>query len=235
LKSLRYFRESSVARRKRLKFPAIRPFSRGSISLISRRFSVATNCGTSFREIGDSDMRLLFSAKLRLVVVSASMLLLPLQQLLAANPQVLANASQPAAVPTAVIRDVALQAGGTMRGQVVDAQGNPCGQVPLRVIRTTDQAAVVTAQTDAQGRFAVSGLTGGVYRVETPVGAAVYRLWAPNAAPPSAIASALVVQGDPAVRGNLGGLGWFGWTLIGLGVAAAIALPLALDDDDDAS
>ena len=180
-------------------------------------------------------MRLLFSRKLRLVVVSASMLLLPLQQVLAANPQVFSKAQQPAAAAPVVIRDIALQAGGTMRGQVVDAQGNPCGQIPLRVVRTTDQAPVAIAQTDAQGRFDVSGLTGGVYRVETPAGAAVYRLWAPNTAPPSAVASALVVQGDPAVRGNLGGLGWFGWTLIGLGVAAAIALPLALDDDDDAS
>ena len=176
-------------------------------------------------------MRLLFSAKLRLVVVTASMLLLPLQQLLAANPQLVANGRQPAALPAAVIRDVALQAGGAMRGQVVDAQGNPCGQVPLRVVRTSDQTPAATTQTDAQGRFAVSGLTGGVYRVETPAGAAVYRLWAPNTAPPSAIASALIVQGDPTVRGNLGSIGWLGWTLIGLGVAAAVALPLALDHD----
>ena len=177
-------------------------------------------------------MRLLFSRKLRLVVVTASMLLLPLQQLLAANPQVFNHAGQGAAVPPAVIRDLALQAGGAMRGQVVDAQGNPCGQVPLRVVRTLDQAPVAAVQTDAQGRFGVGGLTGGVYRVETPAGAAVYRLWAPNTAPPSAIASALVVQGDPTVRGNLGSIGWFGWTLIALGVAAAIAVPLALDDDD---
>lgn len=172
-------------------------------------------------------MRLLFSKRFRLVVVATSMLLLPLQQLLAANPQL---SGMPAA-GRAAIRDVALQTGGELHGQVVDAQNNPCGQVPLRAVRTSDQAIVASAQTDAQGRFALGGLTGGVYRVETPAGAAVYRVWAPNTAPPSAIASALVVQGDPTMRGNLGGLGWFGWTLIGLGVAAAIALPLALDDD----
>ncbi len=180
-------------------------------------------------------MKLLFSTRLRLVVVTASMLLLPLQQLLAANPQVVNNAGQPAAVQSPVIRDVALQAGGTMRGQVVDAQGNPCAQIPLQVVRTSDSATVAMTRTDAQGWFKLSSLTGGVYRLQTPAGAAVYRLWAPNTAPPSAVASALIVQGDPTMRGNLGNIGWFGWTLIGLGIAAAIALPLALDDDDDAS
>ena len=172
-------------------------------------------------------MKMLFSTKLRLVVVTASIFLLPLQQLLAANPQLAAGAGLSPA-----IRDVALQTGGVMHGQVVDAQGNPCDQVTVRVVRTADATPLAIVQTDSQGRFAVNGLSGGVYRVETPAGASMYRLWAPNTAPPSATTSALVMQGDPTIRGNLGGLGWFGWTLIGLGVAAAIAIPLALDDDD---
>jgi hypothetical protein len=170
---------------------------------------------------------MLFSARLRLVVVTASIILLPLQQLLAANPPLMAGTG-----PLPAIRDVALQTGGAMHGQVVDAQGNPCREVAVRVVRTTETTPLAVVQTDSQGRFAVQGLSGGIYRVETPAGAAMYRLWAPNTAPPSATTSALVVQGDPTVRGNLGGLGWFGWTLIGLGVAAAIAIPLALDDDD---
>lgn len=172
-------------------------------------------------------MKMVFSAKLRLAVAAAFIFLLPLQQLLAANPSLVAAAGQ-----CPGIRDVALQAGGVMHGQVVDAQGNPCDQVPVRVVRTSDMTPCTIVQTDSQGRFAVDGLSGGVYRVETPAGASMYRLWAPNTAPPSATASALVLQGDPTMRGNLGGLGWFGWTLIGLGVAAAIAIPLALDDDD---
>lgn len=173
-------------------------------------------------------MKMVFSARLRMIVLTASVFLLPLQQLLAANPQVLT--AQPPA-----IRDIALQAGGAMRGQVVDAQGNPCSQIAVRIGKNSDPAPSTVVQTDTEGRFAVSGLSGGLYRVETPAGVAMYRLWAPNTAPPAAATSALVVQGDPTMRGNLGGLGWFGWTLIGLGVAAAIAIPLALDDDDDAS
>jgi hypothetical protein len=180
-------------------------------------------------------MKMVFSIKLRLAVLTASMILLPLQQLLAANPQLRGQAAPVANAPSAEIRDIALQAGGALRGQVVDAQGNPCAQVAVRVVRASDQAPLAVVTSDAQGRFAVSGLTGGVYRVETPAGAAIYRVWAPNTAPPSATASALLIQGDSMVRGNLGGLGWFGWTLIGLGVAAAIAIPLVLDDDDDAS
>ena len=126
-------------------------------------------------------MKMLFSTKLRLVVVTASIFLLPVQQLLAANPHLAAGAGQSPA-----IRDVALQTGGVMHGQVVDAQGNPCDQVAVRVVRTSDPTPLAVVQTDSQGRFAVSGLSGGVYRVETPAGAAMYRLWAPNTAPPSA-------------------------------------------------
>lgn len=172
-------------------------------------------------------MKMVFSTRFRLVIVTASIVLLPLQQLMAANPQLVTGAG-----PSPAVYDVALQAGGAMHGQVVDAQGNSCGQVTVRVVRTSDPTPLAIVQTDSQGRFAVNGLSGGVYRVETPAGASVYRLWAPNTAPPSATTSALVMQGDPTIRGNLGGLGFFGWTLIGLGVAAAIAIPLALDDDD---
>jgi hypothetical protein len=177
-------------------------------------------------------MKMVFSIRLRLAVLTAAMILLPLQQLLAANPHLLGQ-TPPAG--SAEIRDVALQAGGALRGQVVDGQGHPCGLVAVRVVRASDQTPLAVVQTDAQGRFAVNGLTGGVYRVETPDGAAIYRLWAPNTAPPAATASALLIHSDSLVRGNLGGIGWLGWTLIGAGVAAAIAIPLILDDDDDAS
>jgi len=176
-------------------------------------------------------MKMVFSRRIRLVILTASIVMLPLQQLLAANPQAMGHAGLSSAASSGEIRDVALQAGGALMGQVVDLQGNPC-QVAVRVVRASDQAPLSVVQTDAQGRFAVNGLKGGVYRVETPAGAAIYRLWAPNTAPPSATASALVVHGDSTVRGNLGSIGWFGWTLIGLGVAAAIAIPLILDDDD---
>ena len=45
--------------------------------------------------------------------------------------------------------------------------------------------------------------------------------------------AALVVQGQGPVRANLANLSPWGWTLMGLGVAAAIAIPLILSQDDD--
>jgi hypothetical protein len=94
---------------------------------------------------------------------------------------------------------------------------------------------IATQTTDARGHFEFASLGGGSYRVETPGGTSIYRAWRTNAAPPAAVPAALVVQGEQTVRGNLGGISPLGWSLIAVGVAAAIAIPLALDDDDDAS
>jgi hypothetical protein len=113
------------------------------------------------------------------------------------------------------ISDAALQAGGTLYGQLVDAEGIPrkAAQVALR----HDQRVIAVAKTDAQGRFAVSGLRGGIYQVETTFGSQTYRLWAPNTAPPAARESILLTSGDivrgqidmdrygPAIRGAIAG------------------------------
>jgi hypothetical protein len=166
---------------------------------------------------------------LQAAVVACSIVLLPLQQILAANPQLGAESSS----SPRLIRDVALQPGGVLSGQVLDSDGNPCAGLAVRIVRAGGgQELAAGTQTTADGRFTFSELSGGVYRVETPVGVEMCRLWAPDTAPPSAVPAVLLVAGQDAVRGNLGQIGWLGWTLIGLGVAAAIAIPLALDDDD---
>ena len=177
-------------------------------------------------------MRLRPNRKLTALVLIGSMALLPAQQVLAATPLGPGNPERAAAAP--VVRDVSLQAGGVLRGQVVDRQGKPCAGIPLTVTNVGSTAErPVEAQTDGQGQFQVKGLSAGVYQVATADGGAVCRLWAPNAAPPAAVPAALVVQGEGPVRGNLGGIGLLGWTLIGVGVAAAIAIPLALSNDDN--
>jgi hypothetical protein len=138
-------------------------------------------------------------------------------------------------VPSAV-RDVALEGDGELRGQVLDAQGHARPGMPVLVVRQDKE--VARTQTDAEGRFVVHGLTGGVYQVATPVGAAVYRAWAPRTAPPAATQLAIITPDQTVVRGQFGtsALGWLAnpWVLAAI-VAAAIAIPLALDDDDDAS
>lgn len=146
----------------------------------------------------------------------------------------LAYGATPMGSAAATVHDVALQAGGVLSGQVLDSQGAPAALT--RVVLAQNMQATATTQTDAQGRFEFAGLKSGVYQVATEKGGAVYRLWSAGTAPPAAQAQALVVNGDTVVRGALGQGGLINflsnpWVLGGI-VAAAIAIPLALDDDD---
>ena len=175
-------------------------------------------------------MRLRPHRKLTALVLIGSMALLPAQQVLAASPVGASNPDRAAVAPP--VRDVSLQAGGVLRGQVVDRQGQPCTGIPTTVIKVGATAEKpVETQTDSQGRFQFEGLSAGVYQVATAEGGSICRLWASNAAPPSTVPAALVVQGEGPVRGNLGGIGPWGWTLIAVGVAAAIAIPLAVQNN----
>ncbi len=144
-----------------------------------------------------------------------------------------ARAAQP------LVTDVALAQGGILNGKVVDRQGAAQARVAVHLVR--DGEMVAASETDAQGEFHVAGLRGGVYQVETSQSVGVYRLWAEQTAPPAANEGILIVNGDDAVRGNQCGpgggvLGFLAnpWVLAAI-VAAAIAIPLALDDDDDQS
>lgn len=143
------------------------------------------------------------------------------------------------------IGDVALQPGGLLHGQVLDEQG--VAQPHARVTVVHSGEPVAATKTDEQGRFVMSGLSGGVHEIHTGSSGGVYRLWAPQTAPPSAKDAMLIVTGDNIVRsigggpapispapgggGWLSGLGWLAnpWVLAAI-VAAAIAIPLAIDD-----
>ena len=170
-----------------------------------------------------------WTERLRGLVVAAAAVSMVLPQF--AYAASVGQAGHP--LPTTV-RDVALQEGGRLTGQVLDAAGAPVAATPVAVV---DQGRpVATAMTGDDGRFAMSGLKAGVVQVATAQGVTVCRLWAPRTAPPSAQGDALVVNGDTVIRGGVGGGGVIGflsnpWVLAGI-VAAAIAIPLALDDDD---
>jgi hypothetical protein len=135
------------------------------------------------------------------------------------------------------IADVALRGGGTMVGAVYSAEGLPqSGQL---VSVQTNGREVTRTTTDEHGRFIAEGLKGGVYQLVTTEGMASYRVWSEGTAPPAAQPAALVVTGD-VVRGGFahcGGLGaWLSnpWVLAAI-VATAIAVPIALNDDDSTS
>ena len=98
-------------------------------------------------------------------------------------------------------------------------------------------------QTDGEGVFAVSKLRGGVHEIATADNLQVCRLWAAGTAPPGAAKSIDVVSPGEVVRGQYGpppGNRFIKkakvWAtnpfIVGGVVAAAIAIPVALSDDD---
>jgi hypothetical protein len=141
--------------------------------------------------------------------------------------------------------DVALYEDGVLVGQMVDSQGTAQGGQEVAILYGNHVIARTT--TDQHGMFAARGLRGGQYQLLTANGGAAIRAWAPNTAPPAAGQAALLVVGDGAVRaqgfwGNTENvlsspLNWMRahpW-LTASAVAVAIAVPLAVIDDDDPS
>lgn len=165
----------------------------------------------------------------------------------AASPT--ANQAQPG--------DVALAPGGALGGQLVTAQGGALTQAPVVIYQNGEE--VARTMTDQAGAFRADGLRGGLYDIVAPGYHGQYRLWAPGTAPPAANQGLLMVAGDQAVLGQSCGpygacspaapacgacggpfaavTGWVAeHPLMTAGIiAAAIAIPLAIDDDDDAS
>ncbi|MHB8974595.1 MAG: hypothetical protein ACYC3X_16825 [Pirellulaceae bacterium] len=146
----------------------------------------------------------------------------------------LARAAGPAGTK---IRDVSLQSAGVLRGEVVNAQGVPRGDMQVTAVQNGQALAV--AQTDPAGRFQLVRMTAGVYELQTAGSSDVYRLWAPRTAPPAAQDSVLLVAGEQVVvRQNnphpvLGPLA-NPWVIGGI-VAAAVAIPLAISSRHNGS
>jgi hypothetical protein len=109
--------------------------------------------------------------------------------------------ANPAASEPLVI-DVALQNAGVLTGHVVGQDGKCLAQQTVYVLRQGE--AVVTCQTDVAGRFAMTGLAGGVYEVRWAQGVTICRLWAPQTAPPSAKAELLLTTDATVLRGQTG-------------------------------
>ncbi|MEP3481525.1 MAG: hypothetical protein ABJZ55_19945 [Fuerstiella sp.] len=141
------------------------------------------------------------------------------------------------------LKNVQLKAGGVLVGQFVTEAGQPVAGVKIAVKMGK---VVKGVQTDAKGRFELTGLKGG--RAFFHIGEEVYaaQLWAEGTAPPHSITTLALVKagGAETVRGQNG-------RFIGrvasltpkskalLGVAAiggvAVAIAVAADNDDDAS
>ena len=90
------------------------------------------------------------------------------------------------------IRDVALQQGGTLRGELMSAQGH--GAAGQTISLATDGELVAKAVVGADGKFFIGGLRPGVYSVVSGYTQSTLRLWSQAAAPPAAAPELLLVQ-----------------------------------------
>ncbi|MBC8351317.1 MAG: carboxypeptidase regulatory-like domain-containing protein [Planctomycetes bacterium] len=142
-------------------------------------------------------------------------------------------AGQMAQAASPIIRDVALQPGGVLNGQVLNEQAVAQGQAKVAVVYKGKPLTVT--ETDKEGRFVLTGLEPGVYELHLAQGGGAYRAWAPRTAPPVAEQGVMLVQDSRVVRGLHQGGGHFGWLanpwVLAAIVALAIAIPLAVDDD----
>ncbi len=153
------------------------------------------------------------------------------------SPTAMVAAPLAAPSPTAP-SDVALGDGGILVGQVVDAQGVAVAMA--RVTLADHKQEIAQVRADQEGKFSVPGLRGGIYRISSRGQYAMYRLWAPHTAPPVAQQGVVLVVGD-VIRGQYGNSsGPFAsmaqWAadhplLTAVAIGAAIAIPIALDDD----
>lgn len=137
--------------------------------------------------------------------------------------------------------DIVLADGGLLVGKLVDEKGAALSMAPIS-LRTVGKKVIKTT-TDKNGKFQVKGLRGGVYQIAAAGHEGIYRLWAPQTAPPAAQRQLTMVSHNEIVRGQyspppsnpLVAAGQFiaeHPILTASAVAAAIAIPLALDDDD---
>lgn len=159
-----------------------------------------------------------------------------------------AGQTAPTPLPSSVekevqLKNVQLKAGGSLVGQYVSESGQPVAGVKIAVIMGKVTKGV---QTDAKGRFELTGLKGG--RAFFHIGEEVYaaQLWSEGTAPPNAIKTLALVKtdGTDTVRGQNGRFLGRITSLAPrskalLGVAAiggiAVAIAVAADNDDDAS
>ena len=133
---------------------------------------------------------------------------------------------------TNAIVDVAMSSDGSFEGVLVDDQGNPVDAAVVTMFRGDEQVAAMT--TDAEGRFSSNGLQAGVYRVASPQGEGTFRLWSHDAAPPTAITSAVLVNSSSVMRAQFGILDPVGTSLILLGVTTVVLSAITLGEVNDA-
>ena len=128
-------------------------------------------------------------------------------------------------------RDLSLSRDGSLRGQVLTAEGQAVAGT--EVVLTKTGQAPVAVKTAKDGKFEFNGVAPGIYQLASQGRGGTVRVWNSEIAPPKAHDGALIVTGDVARGQFFGGEGgiFSNPLCLTLIVAAAIAIPLALNDD----
>ena len=138
--------------------------------------------------------------------------------------------------------DVALNAGGLLKGTVLNTAGQPVAGVAVSILH--NEKTVASVLSNETGEFAVKGLRNGAHVVKVGTTQQIVRLWGLNSAPPAAVENIAIVVDEAAVRGQLfggggggfggGGLSGGGLAALGLlGVVTAVSLGTTLDNNAD--
>jgi hypothetical protein len=174
------------------------------------------------------------------LAVLATFVLLVSRPCAAANAMIPAEATVPRAASTI---DVSLGTDGTLQGQVVLTNGQMAAGATMVLFERQERVAVVRA--DQRGQFSLPATGGNTnYQIAWQTtngenGLIEVRAWTSSAAPPHAKQELVLQSQINVIRGQYssGGLGCFltnPWVMAGL-ITAAIALPIALTNDDSAS
>ena len=135
-------------------------------------------------------------------------------------------------VPEVKPLDIVLLHGNVIAGQVIAADGTPVAEAEVTV--SVGRYEVVRVTTDQAGEFAAEVPHGGVYVLTSGNSASLVRAWTATAAPPNAPARVTLAPQITVIRaqGPAGGGvdPLMGLLLVG-GIAAAIAIPIALNNN----
>lgn len=143
------------------------------------------------------------------------------------------GATTPAAVPAPLA--VKLTTDGRLVGQVLTPGGSPAAGAMIAIGR--EGKLLSKAETNDEGRFAFKNVKPGRYELATQHAGAFVECFAPQTAPASASNGILMSREEIVRRGQQPIENLLHPLLVGLVIAVAIALPIAIhnSDDDDAS
>jgi len=136
------------------------------------------------------------------------------------------------ATPRASVVDVELAADHSLSGQLYGSQGQPKAGA---LVKVAAEGGAVT-KTDGNGRFRLANVKAGLTRVAAQDADLVVRCWTHGTAPPTASKQILLTADQRLQRGQrpIADL-LSGPVLIGLIIAAAIAIPIAVHNSKDSA